>query len=116
MRSTAESLELDSSLRQSRTIYVTLAIVLLPFAAAGFINIFSAVATMLQSFSATYFEGMGWSLFVFLIGACFVGVEYIVVAQCIEATRRLKTLRDDPEQKVRKMPAPFQSSLFGPYH
>lgn len=51
-----------------------------------------------------------------LFGAICVGAEFSMIAQYREAGRRLRILREDPQQKVRKMPAPFQSSLFGPYH
>jgi hypothetical protein len=49
-----------------------------------------------------------------VVGLLFVGVEYVCIAQSREATRRLRLLREHPEKTVRKMPAPFQTSLFGP--
>ena len=117
MRNAAETLELDLSLRQSRTIYVSLAIIFLPIAVAGLVYGISAVAAIIDSLSNGHFPiGLGGSLFALAIATIFVGVEYAAVSQILEANRRLKTLRDYPDQKVRKMPAPFQSSLFGPYH
>jgi len=117
MRSTAETIELDSSLRQSRTIYVTLAVILFPFAVAGLVYVMTAVTAIIQSISDGYFPfGAARSIFVVLVGSILAGAEVAVIAQCREANRRLRVLREQPEQKVRKLPAPFQSSLFGPYH
>jgi len=114
MRSTTETLELDSSLRQSRAIYVTLAVVLFPLAVFGVINVFSAIGAVIESLSSGYSPSS--ALLAFLFGTVCVGAEYVTIGQCMEANRRLRILRDNPEQKVRRMAAPFQSSLFGPYH
>ena len=75
MRSTSETIQLDQSLRQSRTIYVMLAIVFFPFAFGGVTFGLSAIGESIRMLSEGY-----------------------------------------PAQTVRKLPAPFQSSLFGPYH
>ncbi len=114
MRSTAETLALDASLRQSRTIYVTLAIIFLPLAVGGLIGVFSAVRSIVEFLSSGYFATS--SILVLLFGVICIGAEYVTVRQCVEANRRLRMLRDHPECKVRRMAAPFQSSLFGPYH
>ena len=117
MRNAAESLELDLSLRQSRVIYVSLAAIFLPIAVAGLVYAVLAVGAIVNSLSEGYFPiGLGGSLFTLAIAVVFVGVEYAAASQVLEANRRLKTLRDFPDRKVRKMPAPFQSSLFGPFH
>ena len=116
MRSTAETLELDASLRQSRTIYIALAVIVFPAAVAGVLNIFTALGAIVESLTSGYFEALGRSILLLVFGIGLVWLEYMVVAQSLEATRRLKVLRDHPEQKVRKLPAPFQASLFGPYH
>ena len=114
VRSTTETLELDSSLRQSRAIYVTLAVVLSPLALFGVINLFSALGAFLEALSTG--QSSPGAVLAFLFGIIAVGAEYVTIGQCVEANRRLKVLRNNPEQKVRKMSAPFQSSLFGPYH
>ena len=117
MRSTAETLELDLSLRQSRTVYVTLAVIFFPIALTGIVLSFSAIAATIESLSNEYFPvGLVSAVFTLVIGIVFVAVEYIVISQIIEANRRLRILRDKPDQTVRKLPAPFLSSLFGPYH
>ena len=117
MRNAAETLELDLSLRQSRTIYVSLAAIFLPIAVAGVIWAISAINGILNSLSDGSFPvGLGGSLLALVIGIVFVGVEYSVFSQVLEANRRLRMLRDHPDQTIRKLPAPFQSSLFGPYH
>ena len=114
MRSTTETLELDSSLRQARAIYVTLAVVLSPLAIVGVINVVSAIGAVVESLSSGY--SPSGALLAFFFGAICIGVEYVTIRQCMEASRRLQILRDNPEQTVRRMAAPFQSSLFGPYH
>ena len=117
MRSTTETLELDLSLRQSRTIYVSLAVIFFPIAAAGLVYGFSAIGTIIESLVDGYFPvGLGGAVFKLVLGIVFVGVEYVVISQAFEANRRLKMLRDRPDKTVRKLRAPFQSSLFGPYH
>ncbi len=117
MRSTSETIELDLALRQSRTIYVSLALVFLPLAVFGLINAMSAVGAIIESLSGGYFPaGLGWSLLVLTVSVVAVGAEFVVISQTVEANRRLRILRDNPDQIVRKLPAPFQSSLFGPYH
>ena len=108
---------LDLSLRHARTIYRTLAVVLLPLAFTGVIWVFSGVVSFwegLVSDAPTNNPGLG--LLQLLLGAIFIGAEWSVIAQSVEATRRLRTLRENPEKRVRRMTAPFQSSLFGPYH
>ncbi len=114
MRSTTETLELDSSLRQSRAIYVVLAIVLSPLALFGVINMFLGLGALISSLSSGYLSS--GAFLALLFGVVAIGAEYVTIRQCVEANRRLKILRENPEQKVRRMAAPFQSSLFGPYH
>lgn len=111
MRSTPETLELDLSLRQSRSIYVALALIILPFAGGGLLNAVSAIGAMLSTGSVS-----AGAVLYLVVGAALVGAEYMVISQVFEANRRLKVLREDPEQKVRKLHAPFQASIFGPYH
>ncbi len=114
MRSTAETLELDLSLRRSRTIYVTLAVVLLPAALFGVLEVALAIEALVTSPSPE--TSAANVLLSLLFGVIAIGVQYAIIRQCKEANRRLRILREDPRQKVRKMKAPFQSSLFGPYH
>lgn len=117
MRSVSEAIELDLSLRQSRSVFRTLAIVLLPFAAAGVFWIFDGIAGLVR------IPGPGIdpyalpiAILKLLAGVIFLGAEYAALSQSREATRRLEILRNDPSRTVRRMPAPFQASLFGPYH
>jgi hypothetical protein len=109
MRSTAETLALDMSLRHARTIYVSLAAFIAPFAFFAVIALFNKLGNM------TAFSGSSILLSA-LWAAIVCGGEYQMLSQWIEANRRLEILREHPEQPVRKMSAPFQSSLFGPYH
>jgi len=105
------------SLRQSRTIYATLAVVFLPIMVIGLGYGVSAIGAISESLSiGTFSVGLGGAVIALMVAAVFVGVEYAVIAQIFEVNRRLKILRDHPDQTVRKLPAPFQSSLFGPYH
>ncbi len=117
MRSTTETIQLDQSLRQSRTIYVTLSIVFLPIALGGLTFGLSAIRESIRMLSGGYTASdLAGQALMIVLGVVFISVEYVVISQTIEANRRLRILREYPNQKVRKLPAPFQSSLFGPYH
>lgn len=117
MRSTAETLELDLSLRQSRTIYVTLSVINFLPSVGGIFVAFSAIAAVYESvLSAQYPNGFGSAVLAFEFGLLPIGAEYVFVAQSIEASRRLKILREHPEKNVRRLHAPFQSSVFGHFH
>lgn len=117
MRSVAETVQLDLSLRQSRTIYRTLAILFFLGAIAGVFWVWAGVSALWQSIAQGYFPAgtLGPAIRI-TVGGVFIGVEYVCIAQSMEATRRLNLLLEDPSKTVRKMPAPFQTSLFGPYH
>ncbi len=114
MRSTAETIALDASLRQSRSIYVTLAIVLFPLAVVGAFSGLPAAIDLLTGLPSGRSGPI--AILVLLVSAILVGADVAMIRQCIEANARLRTLRDNPTQRVRRMHAPFQSSLFGPYH
>ena len=94
-----------------------MAVIFFPIALIGIAYSFSAIGATIESLSNGYFPaGLGSAVFKFAMGIVFVGVEYVVISQILEANRRLRILRDNPDQTVRKLPAPFLSSLFGPYH
>jgi len=117
MRSVAETLELDLSLRRSRTIYRTLAALFLIGAVNGLFWIGEGLSAIWQSIAQGYFPaGTLWPTVNLVMGALFVGVEITCITQSMEATRRLELLHEDPSRKVRKMPVPFKASLFGPFH
>ena len=105
------------SLRQSRTVYRTLAVIFLPFAFAGLFRLLSAGGFLLDSVANGYFPyGLGSALLDLLIGAVFLGAEWAVVAQSMEAGRRIEKLESHPDANVRALPAPFKTWFFGPYH
>ena len=117
MRSVSETIELDLSLRQSRSVFRTLAVVLLPFAAGGVVWIFDGIVDLVRILEPGINPyAMPMAILKLLAGVIFIGAEYAALSQSREATRRLETLRNDPTRTVRRMPAPFQASLFGPYH
>ena len=94
-----------------------MAIIFFPLAVIGLVNGTSAIGEIIETLLNGLFPvGLGGAVFRLAIGVVFVAAEYSVVSQIFEANRRLKTLRDHPERTVRKLSAPFQSSLFGPYH
>lgn len=80
MRSTTETLELDLSLRQSRTIYITLAVIFFPIAVAGITYSVSAIGAIVESVSNGYFPvGFGGAVLTFVIGIVFSGVTSMSV-------------------------------------
>ena len=97
------AIELDQSLRHSRTIWVSLAVIFVPGALGGIGIIVNAP----QSPTAL------WDL---LLGVILITVDIFCFGRVAEATRRIKTLRENPNANVRPLPAPFMASLFGPYH
>ena len=110
-------MELDLAIRQSRSIYITLAIVLLPVAAGGALYVFEGIEAIAVSVWEGYFPlRLGNAIFVIVLGVVFIAADGVMVSQVLEANRRLKTLREHPDRAVRDLPAPFRSSLFGPYH
>ena len=117
MRTTAETLRLDLSLRQSRMIYASLAAIFLPIAVSGLIWGQAGLVALGDAMSGMAPQGDLLVAFgAVLLAVISVGAEYVMIAQCVEASRRLATLREHPERVVRELRAPFQSSLFGPYH
>lgn len=110
-------MKLDLAIRQSRSIHITLAIVLLPIAVAGVVYTFLGSAAIVVTLRQGYFPlGFGSAILDVVLGVVFIGADSVMVLQVLEANRRLKTLREDPNRTVRDLPAPFQPSVFGPYH
>ena len=105
-RQVHQNIALDQSLRQSRTIWLSLALVFLPFAIFGF---FAVVA----AFDLANTPNPLWNLF---WGITVIAADGFSFARVFEASDRIRMLREDPSAKVRPLPAPFQASLFGPYH
>ena len=110
-----ETIELDQSLRQSRSIWLSFAIFVLPLSAAGIVFFFDGIDGLLS-----YRNNPGtnpiselWSI---LWGSTLVALDVFLFKQAMEASERLKLLQEDPTASVKPMPAPFQASLFGPYH
>ncbi len=97
------AIELDQSLRHSRSIWVSLAVIFVPGALGGFVLIANAPQSMAPL----------WDL---LLGVTLIAVDIFCFGRVAEATKRIRTLREDPNANVRPLPAPFMASLFGPYH
>lgn len=109
------TIQLDQSLRQSRAVWLTLAVVVLPAAAVGMFWFMATLAVLFdeaREFQPTVSELL-WSL---AFGPVAVLADFYLFRQVAEATRRLQLLREDPTATVRPLPAPLQSSVFGPYH
>ena len=110
-----QAIGLDASLRQSRSIWLSLAIVALPFAIGGVLQVLSVGGALLDGTTGTTRSPLGFAIAVTIGLVCVLAAPY-AFRQVGEATRRLKRLREDPGANVRPLPAPFQASLFGPYH
>lgn len=110
-----QSLDLDASLRQSRGIWLSLAIVALPFAFGGALYLFFLAAALFDGAIDPATSSLGVLVTVMISSFCILA-DVHAFRQFGEASRRLRRLRDDPSANVRPLPAPFQASLFGPYH
>ena len=110
-----QNIALDQSLRQSRSIWLSLAVLLLPGAIAGIYWLLSSLSTLMSAGPAIgqVFVPLLWDMF---WGLALIFVDVFLFGRVGEATRRLKLLHEDPTATVRPLPAPFQASLFGPYH
>ena len=105
------SIALDQSLRQSRSIWLALAIVLAPIAGLMASAILASDGGLADRIFGPY------ALVISLVFAiALILLVFVAFSRVFEANRRLKRLREDPSANVRPLPAPFQSSLFGPYH
>lgn len=107
-----ETIELDQSLRQSRAIWLTLAIAATPIALGGLTWVYFGVATLLGEFD----DSIERAAIEMLIGLVVIASDIFLFMRTAECSRRLKILHEDPTVDVKPMPAPFQSSLLGPYH
>lgn len=110
-----ENIELDVSLRQSRSIWLGLAIVLFPFAAAGVTYVLGSVIAIVVDWDGGI-VGLAIPLVISIVGMILLLADVIAFGQFREAGRRLRQLQEDPNARIRPLPAPFQSALFGPYH
>ena len=115
-RTLSDSIEVDQSLRQSRAIFMTMAVVNAILAATGIVFIvlgMTQIADGLMTSSSK--AGLLEPIVAVVSGVVFVCLEYAIVGQVRECSRRLKVLREDPTKNVKPMPAPFQDAIFGRY-
>lgn len=97
------AIELDQSLRHSRAIWTSLAVLFVPAALGGVLMILGV-------------PGSAAPLWDLLLGGVFIAVDIFCFGRVVEASKRISTLRENPNADVRPLPAPFHASLFGPYH
>ena len=110
-----QNIQLDQLLRQSRTIWLSLAIIVLPFALLSVLSLVEAVSSLFGASNrpSTLSGSSAWWV---LINLVVITADVFMFGRVREATRRLKLLHENPGANVRPLPAPFQASLFGPYH
>ena len=110
-----QSIELDQSLRRSRGIWLSLAIFAVPFAVVGLLNLLDGL-TALVMLSGNEDVSIPLTIWSIIWGSCLILLDISLFRQVREAGRRLRILKEDPNANVRPLPAPFQASMFGPYH
>jgi hypothetical protein len=115
MRHVHENIQLDQSLRQSRSIWLALAVVFLPGAAIGIFRMLFDLAIIFGSGDDADMSVVqsAWNFFWSLL---LIFLDVFLFGRVREASRRLRLLHDDPSAKIRPLPAPFLASYFGPYH
>ena len=114
-RSVHKNLELDLSLRNSRSIWLSLAIFCLPVALVGLARFIVGVDGLIVYASDTG-AGLVAAITDIVVGIVLVALDVLLFERVREASRRLKRLHENPTADVHPLPAPFQASLFGPYH
>jgi len=107
-KSLLSALEIDQSLRHSRSIFVTASIIFLPTALIGLAYFIGGVIELFSPPGGPREFGV----FSFILGVVCLGAEYSAVSSAIEAQRRLKRLREDPTRNIHPMPAGFLTSFF----
>ena len=110
-----QSIALDQSLRQSRTIWLSLAVMVSPFALLSVISLSSVIIAAMAS-DPRLQPAPGDIVWALVISVVLVAACVFFFGRVVEATRRLRQLHEDPGANVKPLPAPFQASLFGPYH
>ena len=102
------AVELDKSLRRSRTVYLVLSFICVPAAIlAGLAILFTIINMVEPTRGPTPYElvDLGVSSGVIILA-------YSFVSSAREASRRLKQLVEDPSSNVRPMPVSFLESIF----
>ena len=110
-----QTISLDQSLRRSRAIWVSLGIAFVPISAIGLLSMLATIVMLLdtsEQFDVSWYMVARDSL----IGLVLLVANVYPFRQSREASRRLRRLQQDPSANVKPLPAPFQASLFGPYH
>jgi len=110
-----QNIELDQSLRQSRTIWASLAVFVLPISAAGIFFFFAGLAVLLGSDHYPDSNPI-FAIWDIIWGGVLVLLDVFLFGRVREASRRIRMLHENPAATVRPLPAPFQASLFGPYY
>jgi hypothetical protein len=115
LRTIHQTISLDLSLRRSRSTWVCIGIVFLPIT-AGFVLSMLVAIVMFADRSGQLEVSWNTVATDSVIGLVILAANVYPFRQSREASRRLKRLQEDPSANVKPLPAPFQASLFGPYH
>ena len=110
-----EAIELDQSLRRSRAIWLTLALVVVPIAVGGLLYVYFGLVMLIDG-SGEFDRSLASAVWNILIGVVIVASDIFLFKQSAECSRRLRALHEDPTADVKPLLAPFQASLLGPYH
>lgn len=110
-----ETIALDQSLRQSRMIWASVAALVFIPAVYGVVSFLAGLTALLAGPAQSGFSS-GEALWAMFWGATLALTDSACFFRVAEANRRLRALRSDPNAPVKPLPAPFQASIFGPYH
>ena len=105
-RHVADTIELDQSLRTARAIYVVCSALFVPGALIAFPLTLSGCAVLLSTLLGETVGDPEQAFFDVILGIIAIGLAYVVVSQAVEASKRIRTLADDPAAPVRPMYVP----------
>lgn len=105
-RRIANTIELDQSLRSARSFYTVAAVVFVPIAAITIPWLLAGVMTLISMLSENPAGDPGAAAWDIVLSLVSIAIAYVVVAQAIEASRRIKRLAEDPSAPIKPMYVP----------
>ena len=105
-RRIANTIELDQSLRAARSFYVIASVILVTVAALTIPILLGGIMTLISTMSGNPQGDPGTAAGDVALSVISIGIAYVVVAQAVEASRRIKRLAEDPTADVKPMYVP----------
>ena len=101
-----QAIELDQSLRAARAVYVVASVIFVPSALFALARFMFGASVLLSHISGSASGDLGRAVWNIVFSLVIFLLAYVSVMQAIEASRRIKTLSEDPTAPVRPMYIP----------